>query len=141
MRTARAKGKPAPPSYTPQQKALIAQEALVDHRAVEPVVLDMREVTPITDYFLICHGTSSVHIQGLAEAVREAFQERGLRPFGAEGEKEGRWVLLDYGDVVVHVFSEEDRAFYDLERLWSDAPPVTASGIAQGDHGRGTEPS
>jgi len=104
-------------------------------------MLDMREVTPITDYFLICHGTSSVHIRSLAEAVREAFQERGLRPFGAEGEKEGRWVLLDYGDVVVHVFSEEDRAFYDLERLWSDAPPVTASGVAQGDHGRGAEPS
>lgn len=116
---------------TPEQKALIAQNALLDHRAVDLVMLDMRPVTTIADYFLICHGTSTIHIQSLAEAVREAFEQHGIRPFGAEGEKEARWVLLDYGDVVVHVFSEEDRRYYDLERLWSDAPPVTPEALAE----------
>ena len=139
MRGARGRRKAAPSEPTAEERALIAEAALVDHRAVEVVVLDMRQVTPITDYFLICHGTSSVHIQSLAEAVREAFKERGIRPFGAEGEKEGRWVLLDYGDLVVHVFSEEDRQFYDLERLWSDAPPVTALRIPEAANGRGAD--
>jgi len=105
-----------------EQKASAADAALESRRAVDPVLLDMRELTLITDYFVICQGTSSVHIRALADAVMEALEEQGVRPDGIEGYQEARWILLDYGDVIVHIFAEEARAFYDLERLWSDAP-------------------
>lgn len=110
-----------------KEKALRVQLALADKRAVDPVVLDMREITLITDYFIICHGTSNVHIRALGDAVAEALKEDGVRPHGVEGRDEGRWVLLDYGDVIVHIFGEEEREFYSLERLWSDAPRVAES--------------
>jgi len=110
-----------------REKARRAQAALVDKRALDPVLLDMREVTLITDYFLVCHGTSSVHIRALGDAVTEALKEAGVRPFGVEGQDDARWVLLDYGDVVVHIFAEEEREFYSLERLWSDAPKLADS--------------
>ena len=108
-------------------KALRAQTALADKRALDPVVLDMREITLITDYFIICHGTSNVHIRALGDAVVEALKEDGVRPHGVEGRDEGRWVLLDYGDFIVHIFAEEGREFYALERLWGDAPRVAES--------------
>ncbi len=110
-----------------KEKALRAQTALADKRAVDPVVLDMREITLITDYFIICHGTSTVHIRALGDVVAEALKEDGVRPHGVEGRDEGRWMLLDYGDVIVHIFGEEEREFYSLERLWSDAPRVAES--------------
>ena len=110
-----------------KEKALRAQTALSDKRAVDPVVLDMREITLITDYFIICHGTSNVHIRALGDAVVEALKEYGVRPYGVEGRDEGRWVLLDYGDVIVHIFAEEEREFYALERLWGDAPQLAES--------------
>ncbi len=109
-------------SMTTEEKVAVAEEALLDHRAVAPVVLDMRELTVITDYFVICHGTSGVHIRGLADAVAEELEKHGVRALGVEGHREGSWVLLDYGDIVVHVFAAEEREFYNLERLWSDAP-------------------
>lgn len=109
-------------SMTTEEKVAIAEEALLDHRAVEPVVLDMRKLTVITDYFVICQGTSSVHIRGLADSVAEELEKHGVRASGVEGYREGSWVLLDYGDIVVHVFAAEEREFYNLERLWSDAP-------------------
>lgn len=114
---------------TPEEKARLAEGALLDARAVDPVLLDMRELTTITDYFLICHGTSKVHIQGLADAVRDAFEERGVRPLGAEGYRDASWILLDYSDLILHIFAEEERASYDLERLWSDAPQVAPSSL------------
>ena len=110
-----------------KEKALRAQTALADKRALDPVVLDMREITLITDYFIICHGTSNVHIRALGDAVVEALKEDGVRPHGVEGRDEGRWVLLDYGDFIVHIFAEEGREFYALERLWGDAPRVAES--------------
>jgi ribosome-associated protein len=110
-----------------KEKALLAQTALADKRALDPVVLDMREITLITDFFIICHGTSNVHMRALGDAVVEALKEDGVRPYGVEGRDEGRWVLLDYGDFIVHIFGEEDREFYSLERLWSDAPRVGES--------------
>ena len=111
----------ARPRLTAEQKLAIAEQAVLDLRAVSPVVLDMREVTVITDYFVICHGTSNVHVRALADRVLERFEEQRLRP-RAEGYREAQWILLDYGDVVVHIFAEEQREFYSLERLWSDAP-------------------
>jgi ribosome-associated protein len=114
-------------SLSAEQKAALAEAALADHRAVEVVLLDMRELTLVTDYFVICHGTSSVHIRALADAVQEAIADRGTPAYGVEGYQDGRWILLDYGDVIVHVFAEEERGFYALERLWSDAPRLAAS--------------
>ncbi len=110
-----------------REKALRARAALADKRAVDPVLLDMREITLITDYFLICHGTSNVHIRALGEAVVEALKEEGIRPYGVEGRDGARWVLLDYGDLIVHIFAEQEREFYALERLWSDAQRVVDS--------------
>jgi ribosome-associated protein len=109
-------------SLVTEEKLSIAENALLDHRAVEPVVLDMRDLTVITDYFLICHGTSNVHIRALADSVVEALEGRGVRASGVEGYRGGQWVLLDYGDIVIHIFAAEEREFYSLERLWSDAP-------------------
>ena len=108
---------PSPkPEISSEEKALCARSALIDRRAVAPVLLDMRELTLITDYFLICHGTSNVHIRGLADAVVEALQQKNLRSYSV--------------DLIVHIFAEEERRFYDLERLWSDAArvPVAAAG-------------
>ena len=115
----------APKPMDSLAEALAAHNALVDHRALDPVILDMREVTPITDFFLLCSGTSDIHIRSLSDAVVEALEELGIRAHNVEGYQGARWVLLDYGDFVVHVFSAEDREFYSLERLWSDAPAVT----------------
>jgi ribosome-associated protein len=104
-----------------------AQEAIFSLKAVSPIVLDMREVTVITDYFLICNGTSSVHIRGIADQVMDDLEKQGVRPRGKEGYPGSTWVLLDYGDLVVHIFLEEQREFYSLERLWSDAHLVELS--------------
>ncbi len=112
------------PQLTALEKANLAYSALVDKRAVEPVLLDMHEITQITDYFLICHGTSNVHIRALSEAVLEKLKEAGERPVGVEGRQAANWVLLDYGDLIVHIFAPEEREFYSLERLWIDAPRV-----------------
>ena len=120
----RGTGKAAPQTITALEKAMLARGALVDKRALDPVVLDLREITLITDYFVICHGTSNVHIRALSEAVMEALREVGVRPAGVEGRRAARWVLLDYGDLIVHIFAEEEREFYSLERLWSDAAKV-----------------
>jgi len=118
---------PEPVVVATEEKLAIAENALLDHRAVDPIVLDMRDLTIITDYFLICHGTSSVHIRALADAVLEALETRQVRPSGMEGYREGQWVLIDYGDLVVHIFDAQAREFYSLERLWSDAPQTTLS--------------
>jgi ribosome-associated protein len=107
-----------------ERKASLARAALLDRRALEPVMLDMREVTLITDYFLICHGTSNVHIRALADGVAEALKQADVLPLGVEGAAAAQWVLLDYGDLIVHIFAEDERRFYDLERLWDDAPRV-----------------
>jgi len=106
----------------PEEKLQLAEDAVLDLKAMRPVVLDMREVTVITDYFIICHGTSNVHQRAIADRVLERFEERRVRPLGSEGLRQSEWALLDYGDVVVHIFSEGARDFYSLERLWNDAP-------------------
>jgi ribosome-associated protein len=107
---------------TPEEKLELAERAVLDLRAVEPLVLEMRELTVITDYFLICHGTSNVHLRAIADRVQERLEEHRVRPIGVEGYAEAQWILLDYGDLVVHILAEEQREFYSLERLWSDAP-------------------
>jgi ribosome-associated protein len=106
-------------------------DALLDRKAVDPVVLDLRGLCGATDYFIIVSGTSDAHVRGMADHLVEALAPAGLVPHHVEGLAQGRWVLLDYVDFVVHVFHPELRDFYQLERLWGDAP-VVAAGDAGG---------
>ena len=96
-----------------------------DLKAREMVVLDLRGINDATDFFIIASGTSDAHVRGIADSVMEAMHKAGQRPHHVEGLTTGRWVLLDFVDFVVHLFHPEARAFYQLERLWSDAPVVT----------------
>jgi len=98
--------------------------ALADRKAVDPVILDLRGLSEATDYFVIASGTSDTHVRGMAEHVMGQ-----VHPHHVEGLTQGRWVLLDYVDVVVHLFHPELREFYQLERLWGDAPPVPLSEV------------
>ncbi|MBM14455.1 MAG: ribosome silencing factor [Halieaceae bacterium] len=97
----------------------VAQDALEDLKAVEPVVLDVRSLSSVMDYLIVASGTSSRHVKSLADNVLTKAKEQGVRPLGIEGERAGEWVLVDFGDVVVHVMQPAARSFYDLERLWS----------------------
>src|SRR5258707_2161605 len=106
-------------------------DALVGRKAVDPVVLDLRGLCTATDYFVIVSGTSNAHVRGMAEYLVSALAPSGIEPHHVEGLAQGRWVLLDYVDFVVHVFHPELRDFYQLERLWGDAP-VVAAGDAEG---------
>lgn len=101
-------------------------------QAIELKVLGLGEVSDFTDYFVLCSGASERQVQAIADAVDEKLRAGGVRPLHVEGLRGGRWVLLDYGAFVVHVFQEEVRRFYGLERLWSDAPEVTAEFLPAG---------
>jgi ribosome-associated protein len=109
--------------------ALAATEAARDKQATDVVVLDVAELLSITDYFVICSATSSRQLKTVMEAVEQRVRhDLDRRPVRREGDSDAGWLLLDYVDVVVHVFGEEERAYYDLERLWRDAPrPMWAS--------------
>jgi ribosome-associated protein len=88
------------------------------------VILDLRQVAEFTDYFVIVGGSSRPHLRAVADAVIEGLEEHDVARQGMQGREAGRWILLDYGDVIVHVMEEEVREFYSLERLWGDAPRV-----------------
>ena len=96
-----------------------AQQALEYLKAVDPVVLDVRELSSVMDWLIVASGTSSRHVKSLANNVIMKARQQGVRPLGVEGERVGEWVLVDFGDVVVHVMQPAARSFYDLERLWS----------------------
>ena len=109
---------------TAKQIALAAARALEDKKGVGIKLLEVTEVTTLAEYFLICTGTSSTHIKTLCDAVEEVVEACGEPLLHREGHRSGTWVLLDFGSLVCHVFTEETRGFYDLERLWNDATPV-----------------
>lgn len=103
-----------------------AVAAVLDRKALDLRVLRLEQVTELTDYFLICSGNNARQIDAIGDSVKESLKaDQGVQPLHIEGKGGGNWLLLDYGDFVVHVFDEQTRAFYDLERLWSDAPDVT----------------
>jgi len=105
-------------------KSLLCLKAAIEKKAQDPVLLELKEITSFTDYFLLCTGKSDRQVQAIAQAIEETLRKKGIRPLGEEGTREGKWILLDYADVVVHVFLEPVRRFYDLEGLWIDAPRI-----------------
>jgi ribosome-associated protein len=107
-----------------REVAVAAARAAATKQASGVVILDVRELIVITDHFVIASGSTERQVKTIVEEVQKALRTRGVRPVRTEGEVEARWVLLDYVDVVVHVFAEEERDYYDLERLWRDAPRV-----------------
>ncbi len=107
-----------------KEQALHAIAAGLEKKALEPALLDLTEQASYTDYLIVLSGTSDRHVQTIADAVVEAFAKLRRHPIGVEGTKEGQWALIDFGDLVVHVFYHPMRDFYDLEGLWCDAPRV-----------------
>jgi ribosome-associated protein len=103
-------------------KALLATKIIRERKAVDPVLIEVAELTSITDYFLIAGGTSSRQVQAIGRHLSSKMRDKGIKAFGIEGEREGHWILMDYGDLVIHIFHQPVREFYDLEGLWSDAP-------------------
>jgi ribosome-associated protein len=103
-------------------------EAALATKAEEVVALDVRGLTSVADAFVLATGTSDRQLRAIADAIADAMREVGERPLGVEGYDEGRWVLIDLNDVIVHVFLPEVRTHYDLERLWGDAPELHFEG-------------
>jgi len=106
----------------------VAAHAALEKKAIDLAVLDLQGLSSIADFFLVCSARSAPQADTIAEAVRGALRAEGVRPRHNEGSAQSGWLLLDYGDVVVHVFLEETREFYALERLWGDAPLVSVEG-------------
>lgn len=96
--------------------------AALDRKAKDLIILKVRELSSFTDFFIICSGTSDRQVKAIAEHITEKLKKVGILPLGIEGENTGNWILMDYGDVIIHIFYEPTREFYDIERLWSDVP-------------------
>lgn len=114
---------------TAKEVAVIATKALDQHKGVGMKLLKIDRVSSLADYFLICTGTSNTHVKTLCDATEFALEQAGETPLGREGHRGNTWELLDFGCLVVHVFTEEARKFYDLERLWADAEQIDLSSI------------
>jgi ribosome-associated protein len=117
---------------TSKEKALLLAATAHDKKALDVRVLDVRTVASFTDFFVIASGTSDRHVGAVADAILERARTLGERPIGVEGQELARWVLVDLGDVILHVFQEEARAYYDLERLWGEAESVDLERAAGG---------
>jgi ribosome-associated protein len=102
----------------------VAIEAAQEKKAEDIVVLNIGAISSFTDHFILCSGNSARQTQAIAGGVEEKLREAGLRPLGVEGRQVGQWILLDYGDFIVHIFTPEKREFFNLERLWNKAPRV-----------------
>ena len=105
---------------TSKEMAKIAYHALDDKKAEDIVMLEVSEVSTLADYFIIANGTNANQVQALVDSVDEELSKNGVQPIRVEGVGNKNWVLMDYGDLIVHVFAKEDRLFYDLERIWRD---------------------
>ncbi|MBT3181383.1 MAG: ribosome silencing factor [Deltaproteobacteria bacterium] len=115
---------------TPRLLAKKIAQIASDHKAIDVVVLDLKKLTSFTDFFIICSGASDRQVKALADSIHyDIKSETGRVPLGVEGMRDGHWALIDYGDVVAHVFYEEVREHYQLEKLWNDAAEVKFEGI------------
>ena len=114
---------------TPREIAKVAAKALDDKKAIDVKVLKTEAQTVLADYFVICNGSSSTHVKALVDEVDKQLSEAGEPPVRREGLRSDIWVLMDFGSVIVHIFTDEARQFYNLERLWSDAEAVDPSSL------------
>lgn len=114
---------------TPKEMALRLATVLNDKKGKEILVLDTNHISSLADYFILCTGTSAPQLKALADACEKAMKDEGIPPHHIEGHRGGTWILQDYADVVLHLFSEEAREFYSLDRLWADATEVDLSEI------------
>lgn len=114
---------------TSYESAMLLANTLDGKKGEEIKVLKTEGLTTLADYFVICTATSTTQIKALADVCEKALKDAGEPPHHVEGHRGGTWILLDFSSVVVHIFNEEAREFYDLERLWSDAAPVDLSGV------------
>lgn len=105
-----------------RKSALRCVNASLEKKAKDLVILNIKELSAFADYFIICSGSSDRQVRAIASAIQENMKKAGILPLGVEGEAAGRWILLDYNDVIIHIFLETVRTFYDLERLWAEAP-------------------
>ncbi len=111
-----------PKEITTRKTALLSVNAALEKKAHKILVLNVKKVSSLSDYFIVCSGNSDRQVQTIAEYIEGVLKKAGRRPIGIEGERIGKWVLMDYGDVVIHIFFDPVREFYDIERLWPDAP-------------------
>lgn len=114
-----------------EQLSTLVNDALADMKAQNVVTLDVGGMTSIADRIVVASGTSSRHVKSIADRVIERVKENGIKPLGVEGDATAEWVLVDIGDVIVHVMTPATRQYYDLERLWSMAPQAVASRMAE----------
>ena len=110
---------------TPMEKARLCLATILERKAVDPILLHVEDLTTVADYFLITGGNSTRQVQAISRHLQKTLKDKGVKAYGVEGEQEGRWVLLDYGDVVIHIFYQPVREFYDLEGLWVEAPEIS----------------
>ena len=104
--------------------AKLAVAALEDKKAVDVKVIDIEKISTLADYFIIASGTNRSQVQAMSEAVEEELQKHDIHPKNIEGYQSANWILMDYGDIVLHIFDEENRLFYDIERIWKDGSPA-----------------
>lgn len=114
---------------TPKEMALLLAQAMDSKKGKDIRMLETDGVTTLADYFVLCSGSSAPQLKALADTGEKAMKDHGILPHHVEGHRGGTWILQDYGDVVVHVFDKEARAFYDLDRLWADAKTVDLSDV------------
>jgi ribosome-associated protein len=109
-----------------KEKSIFCAHAALEKKAFDITILELKKDSSLTDYFLICSGRSDRQVQAIAQSIEEKMGEQGIRPLGEEGMREGRWVLMDYDDVVIHIFYDQVRRYYDLEGLWIEAPRINS---------------
>ncbi len=105
-------------------KTKLCFKIVMERKAIDPVIFQVEHLSSICDYFLIASGSSSRQVQAICRHLRKRMREEGFKTYGVEGDQEGHWILMDFGDVIVHLFYEPHREFYDLEGLWVEAPRV-----------------
>ncbi|HXX94768.1 MAG TPA: ribosome silencing factor [Planctomycetota bacterium] len=109
---------------TTRQLAVAAAKTCEEKKASQIVVLDVRDLTSITDYFIVCSTSNERQARAITDDLRVSLREKGLRELGVEGVNDAKWILQDFGDLVIHIFHESQREFYDIEGLWADARPI-----------------
>ena len=114
---------------TSKELTKLAVAALEDRKAEDVTVIDISEISPIADYFIIANGTNQNQLQAMRDAADEALYKAGVKAQQIEGNQSSTWILMDYGDIIIHIFSKEDRLFYDLERTWRDGKIVDVSDL------------